>query len=417
MARAQRQYSSRTWADDQPRRRPLFWVLYFLWCVAYLITLDVLVHEGLLLLARREVLNQRFYLDPELGRLPLPHIALAIPCPEYSKQTVLFRTNNLGFREDHDTALTSASAHRIMVFGDSHTEGMVDNEDSFPHVAQRILNADGLDVEVLNAAAGMFSLYQEFLLFRRLLPVHPEIAIFAFYTGNDYSDLTFKDLSPYLTVDNGAIEEHPPLLPRMALRDVFAHRSTILSFLRSTIHWIDPRPRNGFEQAQRIKVHALSQSLLQAYYFEKVHPEQFAEVSRLQQYVVTRIVGTAKQNHVQLLFLILPTKYQIERESDAETFTTLEALLGLDRQNKFDDLVRRDFTRILNTSNVGYLDSYDELIRIRGRTGEELFWRDDQHLNDRGHRVVGAIVASKLSSMLRASVVSTGDPAVANAGG
>lgn len=384
------------------KRRPLFWLLYGLWCAAYVVALDLVVHQGLLLLAGRETLNQRYYFDPQIGRLLVPNFSSSVPWPEYRKKTVVFRTNNRGLREDADTPLATAAAHRIIVFGDSHTEGAVDNEDSFPHVAQRVLADHGIDAEVLNAGVGMFSLYQQLLFFERCLDLRPEIAVFVLYTGNDYVDLTLHTLFPYLTVENGVVVEHPPLSPAPSLRDFLSKRSALVSWLRRTLPRLNPRARSGVEKAQRLSAHAMGQSLFQAYYFTRLHPERLEETSRLQRYVVERIVEETRRNGVRTLFVVLPSKYQIERDADPALFSELERLLGLDDRRRFEDEVRRDFLRILSGAGADAVDPYEEFAEARARGGGELFWRSDHHLNDRGHRLLGRILAAKLEPMLGA---------------
>ena len=49
------------------------------------------------------------------------------------------RTNALGLREDAEP-LAAKPDLRILVTGDSHTDGVCENRDSFPHVLQRALD-------------------------------------------------------------------------------------------------------------------------------------------------------------------------------------------------------------------------------------------------------------------------------------
>ena len=76
-------------------------------------------------------------------------------------------TNNLGLREDADTDVAKAGL-RILVTGDSHTDGMCANSESFPNRLEALLaeRRPGEVVEVLNAGRGGFSFHNYLGLYR-----------------------------------------------------------------------------------------------------------------------------------------------------------------------------------------------------------------------------------------------------------
>ncbi|MFS8084781.1 MAG: hypothetical protein ACMG6H_04060 [Acidobacteriota bacterium] len=58
--------------------------------------------------------------DAIAGHLHRPNANLEFAWPEHPKGKIIFRTNNLGFREDHDTSIKKADGTvRILVTGDS----------------------------------------------------------------------------------------------------------------------------------------------------------------------------------------------------------------------------------------------------------------------------------------------------------
>src|SRR5262245_26748556 len=59
--------------------------------------------------------------------------------PEYPGGKIRFRTNNMGFREDEPTTVEH-DTYRILVSGDSHTEGVCANSESLANVLERLLN-------------------------------------------------------------------------------------------------------------------------------------------------------------------------------------------------------------------------------------------------------------------------------------
>jgi hypothetical protein len=332
-----------------------------------------------------------YYFDEEIGRLHVPDIKFEVRWEEASTGAIVFQTNNLGFREDLPTLKEKDAQYRIMVFGDSHTDGVVNNKDSFPNIAESLLNKDKPQfVEIINAGVGHSSLYQQFLLFKRLLYLKPDMVIFTFYIGNDYLEIV-RSTSPHLAIENGKIT---PASAQWTFSK-WVNNSLILRFFRR----LDPRP---LMQAIRVKRFAMWQSLQQSYYFT-MGPGNFYEVSKMHNYVVQDILKTAQKTNINVLFIVLPTKYQIEGESDLENFSKIEAILHFSPENKFDDKVRIDFLSILENNSASFLDPYEKFIQskksTKPRSSKSLFWYADHHLSEEGHKQLGEHLAIYLQNI------------------
>ena len=76
--------------------------------------------------------------DPLAYVLLKPDISAEYTWEEHPKGVVLRRTNNMGFNEDGPTEIAKRGV-RVLVSGDSHTEGVVFNDESFTNVAERKL--------------------------------------------------------------------------------------------------------------------------------------------------------------------------------------------------------------------------------------------------------------------------------------
>src|SRR5262249_37427697 len=73
-----------------------------------------------------------YQFDPIAGFVHRPGYNSDMAWPEHSSGRLKIRTNNLGFRRDTDTVAELAGPHvRILVLGDSHTEGLVPNRETF----------------------------------------------------------------------------------------------------------------------------------------------------------------------------------------------------------------------------------------------------------------------------------------------
>src|SRR5262245_5827859 len=93
--------------------------------------------------------------DPVAYVLEKPDSSSTWKWEEHRGGELTKRTNNLGFNEDQPTEIRKHGL-RILVAGDSHTEGVVNNSESFCNVAERLLQQSlgRKDVEVLNAGVG-----------------------------------------------------------------------------------------------------------------------------------------------------------------------------------------------------------------------------------------------------------------------
>jgi len=326
-----------------------------------------------------------FFEDDTLGLLHKPDVDIKVQWDESSGGYIDFKTNNLGFRENAPTSVKKASDYRILVFGDSHTDGVINNANSFSNTAEFLLNQnDSSSVEIINAGVGHQNLYQEYLWFKRLLYLNPDIAIFTFYTGNDYMEILDSTIY-HLKLQNGRIT---PEEGQQTLRNFLLNHSLIFKIFR--------RIENGAHlRAEKVNRYAVWQSMGQGYFFQQ-HPSEFKKASQLHDYVLNRIIQTAALNGTKIIFIILPDKYQVERQTDLDNFKKIEDILGLSDSNKWDDKIRRDIKRILKKYEIQFLDPYDRF--ARNDSPQSLFWQADHHLSERGHKVLGTQLAAYLDT-------------------
>jgi hypothetical protein len=151
---------------------------------------------------------------PILGLEHAPDVDLDVPLPSGQFR---FRTNNLGLRRDDDvTEAKPTGVRRVLVLGDSHTDGCVDNAESFSaRLEARLRAASSTRIEVLNAGVLTYSPTQELFWFRtRGIGLQPDLVILVFYPGNDAADMVGP--GPRLDFATGEVAEPKrPLLPRL----------------------------------------------------------------------------------------------------------------------------------------------------------------------------------------------------------
>jgi len=321
--------------------------------------------------------DRLFVYDREVGFIHQSNVEFEVSWPEAQSGKVVFRTNSIGLREDRATQERPVADCRIVVFGDSHTDGVVNNKDSFPHVAQDILNRSSeTPVEVLNAGIGLSCIREHAQLLKRLLRLRPRVAVFTIFVGNDYADILHTAEGP-------------------TLYDRWLKHSIILRGLRR----LDFSPRM---RAERINRYAMWQSMAQAYYFQQ-HPDSLARASRMHEELFSSVDSICREHEIVPLVLILPTKYQIEPGSAGEDFASIEHLLGFLPERKTDEVVSADLHSILTRLHMPFVDLKERFVAAAGPShARHLFWQADHHLSEYGHAVAGTVLADTLRGLLRA---------------
>jgi lysophospholipase L1-like esterase len=128
--------------------------------------------------------------DPWSYHRHKPNLDLRVPWPEHPRGEWRYVTNSLGLREDAEL-LAVRPALRVLVTGDSQTDGFCDNRDAWPNLLERRLADErpSAAVEVINAGNGGFSPYHHLGALERFLPLEPDVFIVVIFTGNDFLDV------------------------------------------------------------------------------------------------------------------------------------------------------------------------------------------------------------------------------------
>lgn len=108
---------------------------------------------------------------------------------EHPRGAWRMRTNSLGLRRDAEIAPVRPRL-RVVVTGDSHTEGVCDNGESFCGLLEAALavRTSAGEVEILNAGKFGYSFYNYLGTLERLAPLAPHVALVVVYGGNDFHE-------------------------------------------------------------------------------------------------------------------------------------------------------------------------------------------------------------------------------------
>jgi hypothetical protein len=132
-----------------------------------------------------------------MHRIPHPVFGWVLePDVEYDnvmdedEATVRVTYNSSGWRDVNHETERPDNVFRILVLGDSFMEAYsVGDEETFSRRIEKLTQASGLEVEVINLGVGGYGTLQEYLVFRDVgRQFSPDIVLLAFYVQNDVSN-------------------------------------------------------------------------------------------------------------------------------------------------------------------------------------------------------------------------------------
>lgn len=329
---------------------------FYVWLI--LVFIAGLIAAGLYLRRRQsdflKVESDYYVPDVLAGHVHKPYAKREYVWDEHEKGKIVLRTNNLGFREDADTEITKPEhTVRILVTGDSQTDGVVYNTESFPNLLEQKLNStpDAPRFEVINGGTGYYTFQNYAGFLQKYLYLKPDYFIVAIYTGNDFMEAIAA------AVKRGQLApRNTPFWDRLKLRAA-------------------PAP-------------LVSQALNQIIYF-KSSPQMKTESLEIAQQQLKEISETCFRNKIRFSVVFLPTKLDVE---DRSYLLEVKNSFGLtDAEANLNQDLKASLIMWLERQNVKYLDMTGYM---RG-SSDALFWRKDYHLNVKGHQLVSDVLYDK----------------------
>lgn len=302
-----------------------------------------------------------FRYDPLALLLPRADHAARVPWPEHEDGYLTIRTNNLGFREDGDTAWEKAGP-RVLVLGDSHTQGGADNHESFANLLEERLSVElEQPVEVLNAAVAYTGPACYARVLERYAALEPDVVLAVVFSGNDFSD----DVRVRRALAGEPQERGGP-----AYRDPLLEAST---------RWVGP----------------IAQGLNQAYRFAH-YPDEAELGLRYVRESCARLRRTCAGLDAELRIALLPTRADlapVERDAAREA----RAFLGLDaEQARIGAALGAALLEALAADGYATIDLAAGLADPPG----DWHWEADDHLSVAGHARVAELLAAPLRAAL-----------------
>lgn len=284
-----------------------------------------------------------------------------LPDREDRAATWRLRTNSLGLRDDE--LRSDRPGLRVLMTGDSHSEGVCDNEQTFASRLERDLAASrGVDVECINAAKGGFSFYNYLGVLDRFRDLDFDVFVVTVYGGNDFSEVL-----------------------------------TLRHYFHST-----PRPSllelcpDEIAKTQRIDFALLAQAYLGLKYFDAFPSEVELALSTARD-VMAEIQAVCRRRGVELLVAYLPSVVEVQAQHFERTTERMTRALGLSADAvRLQERLAERFLADLQELGVRCVD-----LRPAFREAPELlYWWREWHIDLAGHELVARCLRDEIERAL-----------------
>ncbi|MFN4285022.1 MAG: SGNH/GDSL hydrolase family protein [Lacibacter sp.] len=255
------------------------------------------------------------------------------------------QSNNLGFVKAADTRITKESGLlRVLVTGDSHTDGYVHTHENFCTLLEAQLQKAGKAVEVLNAGVAYYS-FPNYpgALFRNLF-LRPDVFVLVAYTGNDFIENCMYNFR----WNN----------PVQSLRQ-----------FRARIGW-----RNQYPLMYN------NQSLGQVLYFY-LYPHERQRALNYATAAIDRMATKCTENKIRFILFLLPTDYDLQPAYRSQ----IKAAYGF--PNEALDVNQWLARQLAAYASARGIEVVDPSLSWKP-FADSLYYPKDHHINAAGNRAV-----------------------------
>lgn len=323
--------------------------------------------------------------DSSLGWKHKKNVSYKFVTPEY---TASLTFNSKGLRGPDISYEKSDDVYRVMILGDSYTEGYtVDLEDSFPEILRNELSKKvrNKKVQVINSGVGGYSTDQEYLYMKEEgRKYKPDLTVLMFCENDVYFNtqpMYWRGCKPYFMFGDGKL------------------------ILKNT-----PVPKPFGQSQPKSSGLALPRSYLLSYLIERY---EYMVMARIKDPTPTTKIGVIKYDQdIDNSWLITEAiikelKLLLDSENCGLVVSYIpkvELIHGdLSRSamgNEIDlDKPRNILSYICSKNQIAFIDLTEGLRANKG-TGR-LYYKKDEHWNKNGHKLVGQILARYIGATLQ----------------
>lgn len=301
--------------------------------------------------------------DPLSGFRSPANLDQLVPLPEHPDGSIRVRKDSLGLRREGEPS-DSRPDLRILVLGDSHTEGACSRAETFAQLLEeRLAQEQPRSVEVLNAGKSGYSFYGYAGALERLARLEPHVVLCVVYAGNDFVDA-------------------------LLLHHYFERTTPAVSWTElSCVPELPPEMQPS----------VLTQSHQQLFTLARVPEEQ---QSAVEAGVVTLewMAKSCRQRSVRFMSVLLPAMADVQPRWIEPDLGLVASALALDAPALgITERVTDAWMERTRERGVEVLD----LRPVFRSSTVPLYWPRDHHLNPAGHRVVAEAIHDAMRTQIR----------------
>ena len=291
--------------------------------------------------------------DSIAGHFHVPNAFREFNWPEHPLGKIEMKTNNLGFRDDSETIIKkSPGLIRILITGDSHTDGVLYNSESVSAQLEKSLKSKypKKDFEVLNAGNGYYGPQNYLGVLKKFLYLKPDVFIVIVYTGNDYVDAI------RIESENGRLS-------------------------------VPERPKDYFDKLWEIDglYSGFTGQYLNQLKFFKTYSLYADTALEITTDNLLQIKKLCNKNDVEFLVMLLHTKLETEPETDISRIDEVMKMMDFNEKDKQNNqILSTTLAMWMAENNIKFIDLFDAF----RTSADELFWKADYHINHLGHKLM-----------------------------
>jgi len=359
----------------------------------------LLVEITLRLITTREVMRY-FFMSPD----SIVHHRFT-PNSSGRYQTVEFDTyyhiNSLGLRDREYSTRKPDTSVRILMLGDSFTEGDgVEASETFSKVLEVLLDSAGgtKKCEIINAGVGSYSPVLEYLYVKKHgLSLSPDLVVLNFDLSDVFDDIQYSRLARFddtgnvLGVSPASENRNESLIIRVlaGIKDFFKEHTRTYNFVRIRIdrYLEGVRHEGDFSGDVRYDKYAMLRENQQA--------KDGGDWSQSFKYIL-QLRDLLRAHHIDFLLTVYPYGLQVSpkewnlgRQFWGFKSDTVYACLP---QSKMEDFCRRNGIKVINMCDA---------FKLASQATHPLFLEYNGHWTPAGHRVVAEALKPEITSYLR----------------
>lgn len=336
--------------------------------------------------------------------MAIPNIKFKLYAPDYNNITEVYlkrghtilttKTNSLGFVDDE---IVESNKRRIVVLGDSFTEGNYINE-NFVDILERKLNEKEPKYEVINAGLGSYSPIIEYNLAKHaMLEIKPQIIILNLDMTDVANDFVYEKQTKANADGYTFVYDKPPIFINSYFEKVYYKFRLVFGIFESFVKSVKKEKMGDTEISEEIKKRIrdkkkssgnIELDTIYAYSY-KNETEFKLHLNRTLKYI-QKIDKLAKENNITFVLHSYPHSPQISLGYECFRDT-----VGLEKNKIYSSLIFDELSTFSERNNIKLLLSKDVLKNSKLPP----YYPCDMHFNQHGHILIGNFLFEEMKGI------------------